>query len=93
MGSFGGGRRGDGGAAPSPANAKGSVKFWLKDGALAKYEVHVEGTFSFNGNDRTIDRTTTTEIKEVGTTKLDVPEEATKKVDGGSAPAEEKKAA
>jgi hypothetical protein len=93
MGSFGGGRRGNGGEAPAPTNTSGSVKFWVKDGNLAKFEVHVQGTFSFNGNDRTIDRTTTTEIKDIGTTKLDVPEEATKKLEGGSAPAEEKKAA
>jgi hypothetical protein len=35
---------------------------------------------SFNGNDREIDRTTTVEIKDVGTTKLTVPEEAKKKL-------------
>jgi len=63
-----------------PANAKGSVKFWLKDGALVKYEVKVQGTVSFGGNDRDIDRTTTVEIKDVGTTKLDVPEDAKKKL-------------
>ena len=35
---------------------------------------------SFNGNDREIDRTTTVEIKDVGTTKLTVPDEAKKKL-------------
>jgi hypothetical protein len=56
------------------------VKFWLKDGALSKYQFNVKGTMSFNGNDREIDRTTTVEIKDVGTTKLTVPEEAKKKL-------------
>ena len=70
-------RRG-GGAAVS--NAKGSVKFWIKDGLLAKYEFKVTGTVSFNGNDMDVDRTTTVEIKDVGATKPDVPEAAKKKL-------------
>jgi hypothetical protein len=69
-----------GGDGPSISNAKGSVKFWLKDGALSKYEYKVTGTISFNGNDRDVDRTTTVEIKDVGATKVEVPEEAKKKL-------------
>jgi hypothetical protein len=61
-------------------NPKGSVKFWLKDGALVKYEFHVSGTISFNGNDFDSDRATTVEIKDVGATKVDAPEEAKKKL-------------
>ncbi len=72
------GRRG--GNAPEPKNAKGSVKFWLKDGLLAKYQLKLQGTVNFNGEDRDVDRTTTVEIKDVGTTKLDVPEAAEKKL-------------
>ena len=34
---------------------------------------------SFNGEDRDLDTTTTTEIKNVGSTKVDVPEAAKKK--------------
>jgi hypothetical protein len=75
-----GGRRRDGSEAPAPTDAKGSVKFWLKDGALAKMETHVSGKLSFNGNEMTIDRKSTTEIKDVGTTTLDVPEDAKKKL-------------
>ena len=70
--------RGAGGATAS--NAKGSVKFWLKDGALSKYEFKVKGTVSFDGNDREVDRTTTVEIKDVGTTKVAVPDSAKKKL-------------
>jgi hypothetical protein len=64
----------------SVSNAKGSVKFWLKDGALVKYEIKISGKVSFNGNDRDVERTMTTEIKDVGSTKLEVPEEAKKKL-------------
>lgn len=73
-----GGRRG--GNAPEPKNAKGSVKFWTKDGVLTKYQLKVQGTINFNGEDRDIDRTTTVEIKDLGTTKIDVPEAAKKKM-------------
>jgi hypothetical protein len=72
------GRRG--GNAAEPKNAKGSVKIWLKDGALWKYVVNVQGTVNFNGEDRDVDRTSTTEIKDVGATKLEVPESAKKKL-------------
>lgn len=75
--SFGG--RG-GGDAPSVSNPKGTVKFWTTDGQLTKYEFRVQGTVSFNGNDREVDRTTTVEIKDVGSTKVTVPEEAKKKL-------------
>lgn len=76
------GRRGGGnGNGPEISNAKGSAKFWTKDGVLSKYEYHVQGTVSFNGNDRDIDRTTTVEIKEIGSTKVDVPEDAKKKLE------------
>jgi hypothetical protein len=72
---------GRGGAnAPEVSGAKGSVKFWIKDGMLSKYEVKVKGTVSFNGNDRDIDRTTTIEIKDVGSTKIQVPAEAKAKL-------------
>ena len=73
------GRRG-GGTAPEVAGAKGSVKFWLKDGALAKYEYNVQGTVTVNGNDRDVNRKNAVEIKDVGTTKVTVPEEAAKKL-------------
>jgi hypothetical protein len=61
-------------------NSKGSVKFWVKDGLLAKYEFKVTGTVNWGGNEMEVDRTTTVEIKDVGTTKLDVPEGAKKKL-------------
>ena len=79
-----GGRRGGGqggqGNGPEISNAKGTVKLWVQDGMLSKYQLHVTGTVSFNGNDRDIDRTTTTEIKDVGSTKVEIPDEAKKKL-------------
>ncbi len=56
------------------------MKFWLKEGVLSKYEVKVKGTVSFNGNEFDNDRTTTVEIKDVGSTKVEVPAEARKKL-------------
>lgn len=72
------GRRG--GNAMEPKNAKGSVKFWVKDGAISKYQLNLQGTMNFNGEDRDIDRTTSYQIKDVGTTKVEVPEAAKKKL-------------
>lgn len=76
--SMGRGRGGGGGGGNEPKNAKGSVKFWIKDGQLVKTVLKTSATMSFNGEDRDVGRTTTYEIKEVGTTKVEVPEEAKK---------------
>jgi hypothetical protein len=61
-------------------NPKGAIKFSIKDGSLSKIEIHVTGTVSFNGNDNDVDRTTTIEIKDVGTTKIDLPADAKAKL-------------
>ena len=74
-------RRGrNGGDGPTVTNPKGSVKFWVKDGVLTKYEFHLQGSVSFNGNDIDVDRTTTVEIKDVGSTKITIPDGAAKKM-------------
>jgi hypothetical protein len=70
-----------GGDAPATTGAKGAVKIWLKDGLLSKYEYQVQGTVTFNNNNVEIDRTTTVEIKDVGTTKVEVAEQAKKVVE------------
>jgi hypothetical protein len=72
---------GRGGNGPEVRGAKGSAKFWVKDGVLSKYQTKVKGTVSFNGNDRDVDRTTTVEIKDIGSTKVTVPDEAQKKLE------------
>jgi hypothetical protein len=61
---------------------KGSVKFWVKGGLLAKYEFNLKGKMTVGDDKREVDvsRTVTVEFKDVGTTKLTLPEGATKKL-------------
>jgi hypothetical protein len=75
-------RRGGNAAGPTISNAKASVKIWIKDGMVSKMENHVTGTITFNGNDRDIDRTSTTEFTDVGSTKVTIPDEAKAKLTG-----------
>jgi hypothetical protein len=78
---FGGrGARGGGEGGPQISSAKGSAKFWVKDGVLAKMEIKVDGSMDFGGNEIEVIRTSTTEIKDVGTTKIEVPEGAKAKL-------------
>jgi hypothetical protein len=72
--------RGRDGQGPTVSNAKGSVKFWIKDGVITKYQFKLQGTMNFNGDDRDVDRTTTVEVKDVGATKVVIPDEAKAKV-------------
>jgi hypothetical protein len=73
---MGGGRRGG-----AVSNAKGSVKVWIKDGMISKYQIKLSGTRkNQDGDDVDINRTTTVEIKDVGTTKITVPDEAKSKM-------------
>jgi len=77
-----GGPGGPGGfGAPDITGAKGSAKFTVKDGVLTKVEYNVKGNMSMGGNDMAMDRTTTIEIKNVGSTKVAVPDEAKKKLE------------
>src|SRR6185436_20576754 len=73
-------RRREGQEPPKTTDAKGSVKFWIKDGALTKLEIKVQGKVTAGERELDINRTTTTEIKEVGTTKIEVPDEAKQKL-------------
>lgn len=94
----GGDNGGDAPARPQPTGLKATAKFWVADGVLTKYESDLAGKISFNGNERDLGRTTTVEISEIGSTKLDVPEDIKKKLadeekpaEPESEPAEEKK--
>jgi hypothetical protein len=71
---------GRGGQGLEVKNANATVKFWVKDGALTKYQYHTKGTMNFNGEDRDIDRTTTVEVNKVGETKVTIPDAAKKKL-------------
>jgi hypothetical protein len=77
-GTQGGG--GGGFTPPEPKDAKGSVQFWIKDGALTKYELKTSAKITFQDEERDMDRTATTEISDVGSTKVEVPEDAKKKL-------------
>ena len=75
------GRGRPGGQAPEVKNAKGSVKYWVKDGVLSKMQVKVSGTVAGrDGTERDTARTTTYEFKDLGSTKVEVPEEAKKQL-------------
>ncbi len=60
--------------------AKGSAKFWVKNGILTKYEFKLKGKMKFGDNEFPNDRTTTVEIKDVNKTKVEVSEAAKKKL-------------
>jgi hypothetical protein len=75
---------GPGGFQPPPiTGAKGSVKFWVKDGVLTKYEYKVQAAMkNQDGDDMDMDSATTVEIKDVGATKVTVPDEEKAKIGG-----------
>jgi hypothetical protein len=74
------GGAGGGGQGPQIADAKGTAKFWTKDGALSKMQYTVQGKMTINGEDREINRTTTVDIKDVGSAKVEVPADAKSKL-------------
>jgi hypothetical protein len=63
-------------------DATGSAKFWVSDGVLKKYESTVKGKFTTGEEKKEVNlsRTVTVEIKDVGTTKMDLPADATNKL-------------
>jgi hypothetical protein len=75
-----GARRREGQEPPKIANPKGSVKFWVQNGALTKYEVNIQGKVTTGDQESDVNRTTTVEIKDAGATKLEVPAEAKQKL-------------
>jgi hypothetical protein len=58
------------------------VKFWIKDGRLAKYEFSVRGKITVGEDKHEVDisQTTTVAIKDAGSTKISLPEDARKKL-------------
>jgi hypothetical protein len=69
----------------APEQAAGNFKFWISDGMLTRYEVQIAGIVSVDvgGSRRLVktSQTVTTEIKDVGTTKLNVPVEVKAKLE------------
>ena len=72
-------RRGGTGG-PEVRDASGSIRFWVKNGVLAKYQYTVKGTMTWNDNDMEMDRTTTVEISDIGSTQVELPEAAKEKL-------------
>ena len=72
--------------APAPKPARSAARPTPPRASLAALAARLAGTLDtsvtrlLNGNDRDVDRTTTVQIKEVGSTKVDVPDEAKKKM-------------
>jgi hypothetical protein len=65
---------------PKLADPKGSVKFWIEKGMLTKYQIDVQCKVTRGDQESEFHRTTTVEIKDVGTTKLEMPEGAKQKL-------------
>ena len=68
---------------PQPKST-GTAKVWVNgDGAVTKFEVRIESKMKDKtGQEIAVQRTTTVEVRDVGSTKYDVPEEATKAFEG-----------
>jgi hypothetical protein len=62
------------------SNAKASIQITLKDGQISQIQLHTTGTVTFDGDDRDVDRTMTTDISDVGTTTTNVPGDAKAKL-------------
>ena len=60
------------------SDPSGTATFWVANGELTKCEVHVKGTMTFNDNPVPVDRDTTTEISDVGTTAITLPDDVKK---------------
>ncbi|MSU53952.1 MAG: hypothetical protein EXS41_11280 [Opitutaceae bacterium] len=68
----------------TPLKASGTFRLWVTNGSLEKYELRLDGTLSVETPSARrqveVHQKSTTEIKAIGTTNFDVPEEARKKL-------------
>jgi hypothetical protein len=68
----------------TPLTGSGTFRLWIRDGVLTRYEVKLEGMLAVQGNGErhevAVHQTALTEIRQVGTTKVAVPDEAKKKL-------------
>ena len=63
-------------------NMKGTVKFWIKNDLIVKYEFNVQGQMKTAEDqpEAILDRTTVVEINQVGSTQVSLPEESRRKL-------------
>lgn len=66
---------------PTWTDTKGSIKIWVKDGSIVKVESTLQGKMTLGQREREVNRTATTEIKDVGSTKIELPDDAKKKLE------------
>lgn len=69
-------RPGPGGKTPDTKNASGKFQLWLKDGLPQKYTLTINAELSLPFGTKDVTRIGTTEIKDIGNTKVEVPKEA-----------------
>lgn len=77
----------DGQTEITPLRATGTFKIWLRNGSVARYQVSLEGTLAVRSakTDRitvNVQQRATTELFEVGTARVEVPEPARFKLAG-----------
>lgn len=76
----------DGQKAITPLKAAGTFKLWLQNGAVVKYQVRLEGLLSVESNgirrEIVVQQRTDTAIRDVGTTVVDVPDQARLRLGG-----------
>ncbi len=72
---FGRGRPGGG-----TPKIKATLRVWLKDGELQRYELATDMTMQTPMGEMTMSPTTTVRVKDIGTTKVEAPAEAKQKL-------------
>jgi len=60
---------------------KGTLRVWLKEGALWKYEVATDITMQTPMGEMTMSPTRIVHVKDVGTTSVEIPAEAKQKLE------------
>jgi hypothetical protein len=70
----------------TPIQARGTFRLWIRDGALVKYELILDGTLAVETpnarREVVVHQKSTTTLKDVGTTTFTVPPEAREKLGG-----------
>jgi hypothetical protein len=60
----------------TPVSAQGSFRLWFKDGQVAQYQLRLDGILAIGRKASTVSTLTTTMIKLIGTTTIEIPDEA-----------------
>ena len=66
----------DGQVDVTPVSAQGFFRLWFKDGQVLQYQLRLDGVLASGRKTSTVSTLTTTIIKQVGTTPIDIPDEA-----------------